>query len=91
MAVYVATAKIDSVQLVSSLTNEHDVVVIFLKGTNGQYTIQCNRDQETCRFPAKGRPYDLMESDSQLYKCHNVELDYGTSETLGPYCLDSVE
>jgi hypothetical protein len=87
------SARIDYVQMVSSMTNEHGVVVIFLKSSNAntQYTISCNQDQETCRFPVKGKTYDLQESDSKLYKCHSVELQYGINETLGPYCLQSIE
>lgn len=84
-------AKIDSVQMTSSLTNEHGVVVISLKGQSAQYSVYCNVDQDTCRFPIKGRPYELMESDSKLYRCHNVQLDYGITEILGPYCLGSIE
>jgi hypothetical protein len=86
-------ARIDHVQMISSLTNEHGVVVIFLKSsnTNTQYTVSCNQDQGTCRFPTKDKIYELQESDNKLYKCHSVELQYGINEALGPYCLQSIE
>lgn len=84
-------ASIDWVTMTSALKNEHDVVVVFLKGNNGTaYSLSCNGEQPTCKFPAKGYTYELRDSDSDLYKCQNVELGIVGKPALGPYCMVGV-